>query len=102
MGNIVQRICRRVVVEWFIREDGHRLEVSGLKMGKQLVEVWNVEPATGKIGALMVKGSLLTTERGDKGRRVDSRSRARMGGIRSSPAHRWDLASRGEREWPMS
>jgi hypothetical protein len=32
-------------------------------MGKQLVEVWNVEPATGKIEALMVKGSLLTTER---------------------------------------
>lgn len=51
MGNIVQRICRRVMVEWFIREDGHRLDVSGLKMGKQLVEVWDVEPATGKIGA---------------------------------------------------
>jgi hypothetical protein len=49
MGNIVQRICRRVVVECLIREDGHRLDVCSLKMGKQLVEVWDVEPATGKI-----------------------------------------------------
>jgi len=58
-----------VVVEWLIREDGQRLDVSGLKMGKQLVEVWDVEPATGKIGALMVKGSLVSTKRGGRGRK---------------------------------
>jgi hypothetical protein len=90
-----------VVVEWFIREDGHRLDVCGLKMGKQLVQVWDVEPATRKIGALMVEASLLSKAR-DEGGRADSRFRARMGGIRSSPRHRWDLASRGERERPMN
>jgi hypothetical protein len=56
-----------MVVEWLIREDGDRLDVCGLKMGKQLVEVWDVEPATGKIGALMVEGSLLTSEREGRG-----------------------------------
>jgi hypothetical protein len=54
MGNIIERICQRVVVEWSIREEGHRLDVCGLKMGKQLVHVWDVESATGKIGALMI------------------------------------------------
>ena len=54
MCDVVQRICRRVVAEWLIRQDRHRLNVCGLKMGKQLVEVWNVEAATGKIGTLMV------------------------------------------------
>jgi len=39
------------MVEWLIREDGHRLDVCGLKMGKQLMQVRDVEPATGKIGA---------------------------------------------------
>jgi hypothetical protein len=43
-----------VVAEWFIREDGHRLDVCGLEMGKQFVEVWDVEPATSKIGTLAV------------------------------------------------
>ncbi len=37
MRNIMQRICRRMVIKWFIREDGHRFDVCGLKMGKQLV-----------------------------------------------------------------
>ena len=53
MRNIEQRICRRVIAEWFIREDGHRLDVCSLEMGKQLMQVWDIEPATGKIGALM-------------------------------------------------
>ena len=96
MCNIVQRICRRVVVEWLIREDRHRLDVCGLKVGKELVEVWYVEPATSKIGTLM---DVLTR---DGGGRADSRFHARMGGIRSSRGHRWDLASRGERERPTS
>jgi hypothetical protein len=54
MCDIIQRVCRRVV-EWLIGEDGHRLYVCGLKMGKQLVQVWDVEPATGKVGALANK-----------------------------------------------
>jgi len=48
--NIVQRVYRRVV-EWLIREDGHRLDVCCLKVGKELMQVWDVEPATGKVGA---------------------------------------------------
>jgi hypothetical protein len=48
MRDIIERVCRRVV-EWLIRYDGHRLDVCGLKMGKQLVEVRDVEPATGKV-----------------------------------------------------
>jgi len=77
MRNIVQRICRRVVAEWLIREDGHRLDVCGLKVGKELVEVWDVEPATGKIGTLMIKGEFVKSERegrGKKSRQTISRS----------------------------
>lgn len=43
-----------MAAEWFIREDGHRLDVCGFKMGKQLMQVWDVEPATGEVGALMM------------------------------------------------
>lgn len=53
MRNIIERVCRRVV-EWLIREDGYRLDVCCLKVGKQLVQVWDVEPATGKVGALII------------------------------------------------
>ena len=53
-----------MVVEWLIREDGHRLDVTGLKMGKQLVEVWDVEPATGEIGALNGQGEFVKYRRG--------------------------------------
>jgi hypothetical protein len=53
MRNIIQRVCRRVV-EWLIREDGQRFDVCSLKVGKQLMQVWDVETATGKVGALII------------------------------------------------
>jgi hypothetical protein len=102
MCNIVQRICRRVVVEWLIREDGHRLDVCGLKMGKQLVEVWDVEPATGKIGTLMVvltaereggKRRRLTISRSNGGYKIESRTPMGSGESRGEgAAHEWGSA----------
>jgi len=50
MRDIINRVYRRVESR-LIREDRYRLDVRGLEMGKQLVQVWDVEPAAGKVGA---------------------------------------------------
>jgi hypothetical protein len=96
MGNIVERICRRVVVEWFIRE----VDVCGLKMSKQLVEVWDVEPATGKIGALEIvseggrgRKRRLTISRSNGGYKIESRTPMGSGESRGEgAAHEWGSA----------
>lgn len=105
MCDIVQRICRRVVVEWLIREERHRLDVCGLEMGKELVKVWNVEPATGKIGTLMIEEltrqgegggrgeGRLTISRSNGGYKIESRTPMGSGESRGEgAAHEWGSA----------
>jgi len=50
MRDIINRVYRRVESR-LIGEDRYRLDVCGLEMGKQLVQVWDVEAAAGKVGA---------------------------------------------------
>jgi hypothetical protein len=50
-----------------VGEDRHRLDVRGLEMGKQLVQVWNVEPAASKVGALTRKQDGQLRDTGDEG-----------------------------------
>jgi len=47
--DVIRRVCRRVVRRPS-GEDGHRLDVCSLEMGKQFVQVRDVEPAAGKVG----------------------------------------------------
>jgi len=50
MRDIIQRLYHRVV-ERLVRDDRHRINVCGFKMGKQLVQVGNIETATIEVGA---------------------------------------------------
>jgi hypothetical protein len=65
--DIINRVYRRVESR-FIGEDRHRLDVCGLEMGKQLVQIRDVEATAGKVGALRDKRnrSMDQTPKGDK------------------------------------
>ena len=81
------------MAKWLIREDGHRLDVCGLKMGEQLVQVRDVEPATGKVGALKIRS---TTQWEGRGRRRLTISRSNVGYKTESKTPRGSGESRGE------
>jgi len=51
MRDIIHRVYRRVESR-LVGKDRYRLDVCGLEMGKQFVQVWDVEAAAGKVGAL--------------------------------------------------
>ena len=100
MRDIINRVYRRVESR-LIGEDRYRLDVCGFEMGKQLMQVWDVEPAAGKVGALTRKPNSSTTGH-VRGQGESSRFRARMWGIGSSRTHGRDRESPGVRERPMS
>ena len=105
MRNIAQRVCCGMIRGLFSK-DRHRFDMCRLKVREQLVQVWNVEPATGKVGTLTRKIKGLNTEHATAGRgaatRGNSRSRARKWDGRSSQMNRKDPASRGGSEWTTS
>jgi hypothetical protein len=78
-------------------EDRHRLDVCGLKMSKQLVQVRDVEPAASKVGALTRNKTVNDTRGGWQGTRGKlTISRSNVGYKIGSNTSRGSVESRGE------
>ncbi len=61
MGNVMQRICWRVV-GWLIVDDGYRLDVCGFEVCQQFMQVRDVEPATVKVGTLITRNQFISSD----------------------------------------
>jgi hypothetical protein len=82
-------------------KDRHGFDVCRLKVRKQLMQVWNVEPATGKVGTLTRKTKGLNTEHARVGGRTATRgkltiSRSKVGWRIESNESKGSGESRGE------